>query len=406
MIEKLHRKFIIISVCSVFTVIVVIAASINISNYLQIVNNANEILDLLIDNDGHFPKSERPDDKIGLPPKMSPETPFSTRFFTVVTDNSGDIVSVDTSKIAVITSSQAREYAEKVLSKMKTKGIMKNYLYRVSQKDYGTLLVFVDCNREIEMFHSFLLNSSYICFAGIAAVFILILIFSKKAIAPVSESYEKQKQFITDASHELKTPLAIIGANTEVLEIEFGESEWTISIQNQVERLSQLVSNLLSLTRMDEEKGRFEITDFSLSDAVLESVDAFISLCNSQGKFYNLDIEKNLSYCGNEKAIRQLISILLDNAIKYAKQNSEIKLSLKKQGKKYLIAVSNEADNLKQGNLDIIFERFYRSDSSRNSQTGGYGIGLSIAKAIVLKHNGKISAISPDGNIIIIKALL
>lgn len=404
MVETLRRKFIVISVSTVFIVLFVMAGFINWSNYAQIGRHADDVLNVLIENNGYFPKKNNHKDGYALPPKMSPEAPFSTRFFTAKADTSGNIISADTSKISAASTKEALEYAAKVLKSGKSGGFVEGYKFTVAQKKYGALIIFVDCNRDLEMFYSFLQNSVIICVVGILAVFILVLIFSQKAIAPVAESYEKQKQFITDASHELKTPLAIISTNTDVLEMECGESEWIKSIRHQVSRLSELVGNLVSLTRMDETGNTLLKTDFSLSDAVSESAEPFEALAQSRSKALLLDIQKNISYCGNEQTIRQLVSILLDNAIKYGAENSSITMSLKKQGKRCVLQTINAAEDLKKGNNDMLFERFYRADNSRNSKTGGYGIGLSIAKAIVLKHKGKISAESPDGKIIIFMA--
>jgi len=405
MIERLRKKFIIISVSSVFLVLLVLATFINVSNYAQIGKRADEILTVLSENDGYFPKHKNKKGDYKLPPKMSPEAPFSTRFFTLKLDNSNNLIVVDTGKISAISTSEAVKVANQVLNKGKETGLIENYKYAVTKKHYGNLIVFVDCGHDVEMFRFFLLNSIYISIVALTAVFVLVLFFSKKAIAPIAESYEKQKQFITDASHELKTPLAIIGTNAEVLEIDYGENEWTNSIRNQVERLSQLISSLLSLTRMDEEKSQLATIEFSFSDAVLESAEPFMTVAESNGKSLEIEIEKNISYCGNEQSLRQLVSILLDNSIKYASDNSKIKLSLQKQGKRYVLETTNQAENLIQGNLDILFGRFYRSDNSRNSSTGGYGIGLSVAKAIVIKHKGKISARSPEGKTLIITAI-
>ena len=406
MIEQLRRRFILISVSSVFAVLMIISASINGINYLQIGNHANKMLEILSKNDGHFPKPSKGDRKTDLPPKMSPEDPFSTRYFTVKINPDNTIISIDTGKIAAISTSQAVEYVQEVIEEEKTTGLIDTYKYGITQQDYGTLFIFIDCSRDFDIFYAFLLNSIGILLIGILGVFILILAFSKRAIAPIAQSYDKQKRFITDASHELKTPLAIIAANTEVLEMDFGENQWTKSTLGQVDRLSNLVLNLVSLTRMDEDQSPFEMIDFSLSDAVMESAEPFLALCQSQEKSLSLKVEKNISYCGNEEVIRQLVSILLENATKYASSNSEIHLSLKKEGKKFSLMITNKVDHLKKGDLGMLFERFYREDASRNSQTGGYGIGLSIAQAIVHKHKGKIRAQNPDGNLMIITVTL
>ncbi len=406
MVEKLRKKFILISVSAVFVVVFIIALSSNLANYAQIERNADELLDVLVENDGYFPKKVNHDFEFKLPPKMSPEAPFSTRFFTVKTDNQGNIFEVDTGKISAASNEQALKYANNVLNSKKTSGFIDDYKYKIANKEYGLLIVFVDVGRDLQIFYSFLRSSLIIGSIAIIAVFIIVLIFSKRAIAPIAESYEKQKQFITDAGHELRTPLAIISTNTDVLEIENGENQWTKSIHNQVLRLSNLVESLVSLTRMDEEKNQLTKKNFSLSDLVLGTAEQFQELSKSYDKDLVLNIEKGISYYGDEQSIILLTSILLDNALKYALKGSSISISLNKLGKHYILQTINQADDLNVGSYDIFFERFYRSNSSRNSKSGGYGIGLSLAKSIVLKHKGKIKAESLDGKTIIFSVQL
>lgn len=403
MIERLRRKFIIISMCSVFAVLGVIISISNISNYMQISRDSDAMLEFISFNGGHFPKKGN---YMKEHSNMSPEAPFSTRFFTVNLDLNGTVQTIDTGKIAAVTTKEAKEYAAKVYEKGKPSGLIGGYKYKSTATVNGTMVVFLDCTREFKTFQDFLEISLFVSFLGLAAVFILVVIFSKRAIKPVAESYEKQKRFITDAGHEIKTPLTIIDANTEVLELDYGESEWTKSIRNQIKRLSQLTTDLVYLSKMDEEQGKLQMVEFSLSDAVLDSGEPFIALSKAHGKKLRFSVEENLTYTGNEQAIRQLVSILLDNGVKYAVLGTEIEVTLKRQGKYKCLCVSNQAQNISQGNLDILFERFYRMDQSRNSETGGHGIGLSIAKAIVLSHKGKIKAESPDGKSLKITAFL
>ena len=401
MVKKLRRKFVIISVSATFIVIFVIGLFNNLSNYSQIGRNADDLLLILAENDGYFPKKDLFDFQYTLPPKMSPEAPFSTRFFTVKMDENKNPIEVDTGKISSITTNQALNYARVVLQNEKESGFADAYKYIIVKKDYGSLLVFVDVGRELQIFNSFLRSSILTGIIGILAVFIMVLVFSKRAIAPIAESYEKQKQFITDAGHELKTPLAIINTNAEVLEMHYGESQWIKSIHNQVLRLSNLVESLVSLTRMDEATYQLVYKEFSLTDLIVGTVEQFSELSNMYDKEIVLDVDENSSYNGNEQSIGQLVSILIDNSLKYGLKESVIQVRLKKQGKKYILQTTNEAENLHIGNYDILFERFYRADSSRNSKLAGYGIGLSVAKAIVLKHKGRITAESPDGKTIV-----
>ena len=406
MAEKLRRKFILVSVGAVSIVVFTIALFSNLINYTQILNHSDELLVLLAENDGHFPMKEEPSLEYQLPPKISPETPFSTRFFTVRLDNNRNVVETDTGKIASISTTEAFQYANKALQKGKSSHFIDHYRYLIVDQGDRSLIIFMDVERELEMFYIFLKNSLLICLIGTSAVFILVSLFSKRAIRPIVESYEKQKQFITDASHELKTPLAIINTNTEVLEMEYGESQWTKSTQNQITRLSGLVESLITLTRMDEEKMELLKTEFSLSDLIIKIAEQFKEWGNNQNKNLHLEVEDSISYYGNEESFSQLITILIDNAFKYSPKDSEIIISLKKQGKGIIFQTINQADHLSIGNYEQLFERFYRLDQSRNSQIGGQGIGLSIAQAIVKQHKGKIKAESPDGKTMVLTVQL
>lgn len=407
MIKSLRRKFIAITMCSVVVVLGIIMAIINITNYYDINKHADELLNVLVENKGEFPK---PDDKIHskktLFQNMSPEAPFETRYFSVVLRDNQEVVSVNTGRIAAISTETAAKYAIELQSTGKASGFLNNYKYRVVSIDDTEMYVFLDCTREFSTFYSFLLTSCLVAIFGILSVFVLVVFFSKIVIKPVAESYEKQKRFITDASHEIKTPLTIIGASTEVLELETGENEWTRSIKNQIKRLSSLTEKLVFLSRMDEESTKLQMTDFSLSDAVLETAQPFEAVATAQGKTLCFEIEKQVSYYGEKDLIKQLISLLLDNSLKYSDENGQIFLNLKTVGKSVEISVANMTSQIEKDKLDVLFERFYRPDASRNSQTGGHGIGLSVAKSIVNVHKGKISVRSEDGKSIVFTVIL
>lgn len=408
MIKTLRRKFIAITMCSVVAVLGIIMGIINIANFYDINSHANELLGVLSENDGSFPKPDDLPHGKTPPPfrEMSPEAPFETRYFTVVMRADKAVASVNTGRIAAISTETAAEYATELNSAGKTSGFLDSYKYLAIPFKDGIMYIFLDCGRELSTFYSFLLTSCLVSVFGILAVFILVVFFSKLAIRPVVESYEKQKRFITDASHEIKTPLTIIDAGTEVIEMETGENQWTLSIKNQVKRLSSLTEKLVFLSRMDEEGVSLQLTDFSLSDAALETAQPFETVAEAQGKALRLEIEGQVSFHGEEALIRQLLSLLLDNAMKYSDESGQISLCLKKAGKGIEIAVANTTHQIERGKLDILFERFYRPDSSRSSQTGGHGIGLSVAKSIVTAHKGKISARSDDGKSIVVTAFL
>lgn len=285
-------------------------------------------------------------------------------------------------------------------------GFIGNYRYTKQVSETETRVIFLDCFRGISTFRSFLLTSIGVSFFGMLAVFILMVLLSEKIVKPISDSYEKQKQFITDAGREIKTPLTIIDADAEILEMDYGENEWLKDIKSQVKRLTSLTEDLTFLSHMEEEKGLSEMIDFPLSDVVSETAQSFQAPAKTQNKNFSAEIEPTLSFCGNEKAIRQLVSILLDNALKYSPDGGNISISLKKQNKSISLKVFNTAQNVDTKNLDRLFDRFYRGDKSRSSETRGYGIGLSVAKAIVTSHKGKIAASSKDGNSLTITVTL
>ncbi|NLH01868.1 MAG: HAMP domain-containing histidine kinase [Clostridiales bacterium] len=395
MIKKLQKRFILIAMCAVFVVLAIIMGIINTANYFEMLKDSDRTMSVLEANGGFFPHHEGEKQKPPMP-GMSPEAPFETRFFTVYLDENGRTANVNTGSIAAISRNEAVEYAEKVYGSGKERGFLDVYRYSISKTENGSMVIFLDISRGLNYFRNFLRTSLEVSFAGILGVFIIVLLLSKKAIKPIADSYEKQKRFITDAGHELKTPLTVISANTEILEMTQGENEWTQSIRNQTARLSELTNSLVSLARMDEENSKLMMTDFSISDAVLESFEPFIQMAEHQGKTVEMSVQRNLTYAGNEESIRKLASILADNAVKYSEAGGRIWVTFR-QSKNIVFQVKNSVERIEKGNHDEIFERFYRGDSSRNSETGGYGLGLSIAKAIGAAHKGKITARSEDG---------
>ena len=336
------------------------------------------------------------------------EMPYESRFFTVTVNAAGDVLSVDTGKIAAVDMADAVEYAQEALESGKERGFIDDYRWRKADTEDGALLLFLDCGRNLDTFRSFLLTSLAVSALGLLAVFLLILAFSGRVVRPVAESYEKQKRFITDAGHEIKTPLAIIEADADVLEMELdGESEWLSDIRLQTRRLTDLTNDLVYLSRMEERADGAPFVDFPLSDVVDETAQSFHSRAMQKRQTFTGEIERNLTLHGDEKAIRQLVSILLDNAVKYAPEDGVIRLKLSRQGKNAALSVWNTtATPIPRESLDKLFDRFYRTDPSRSSETGGHGIGLSIAKAVVGAHRGKITAETDDGQALQITALL
>ena len=443
MVRKLRRKFVITAMSALLVILVVLISVINISNFIEVTNSADELLTILANNDGNFPDmnpaiaqdkndTKSPDNGAGdpentedaaapetgsasaIPPEpkdeelkrdiyyytKSIEAPFSTRYFWVKFDASGEITKIDTSHIAMISEDIAGEMGQSIYESSGTKGYKSSYRYYVTQSENGdTMILFKDCSSDLYNAVKLLRNTFLLMFVCLLAMFILVWTMSGHAVSPVVESLEKQKQFITDAGHELKTPLAVISANVDVIELDNGKSEWTKSIKNQVNRMSELVKNMLTLTRMEEESVKTVFSDINLSNILLDTADSFGAVAESSGKKYTVDIEKGIHIKGDRNSIVQLASLLIDNAMKYSSEKGNIDVKLH-QGKHVEFEVRNTCDNIPEGNLDKLFDRFYRADTSRSRKSGGYGIGLSVARAIANSHGGSIEALR-DGDLVI-----
>lgn len=407
MIKKLRQRFILIAMFSITLVLTCLVAFINIGSYMDTMRSLDQRLTILKENGGMFPKNMEPGLKKQQPMKdiffplfyyTSEETPFDTRYFTVSLTHDGNVLMVNTGRIASVTTKEASRYAKYLWDKGDKEGFYEQYKYTSLENEREILYIFLNCEKEMRALQLLQLVSALVLVLGIVVVFLLVLFLTRLAIRPVEESYAKQKRFITDASHEIKTPLAIIDANTEVIEMENGESEWTLSTRKQIKRLSDLTQKLIFLSRMDEEDRKIEMHSFPLKETLEHTLENYDSLL--QGKKLTMQLE-DISFYGNQENLIQMIQLLMDNAIKYSDEQGNIHVNCLKKGRKTILTFSNTVDQIKQGNLDVLFERFYRTDDSRNSKTGGYGIGLSVVKAIVEAHNGKISCESADGKSIL-----
>ncbi len=416
MIKNLRKKFTLVAMGSMFLVLATIMVIFNLLNYIRFVREADRTLHMIAENDGRFPMpafqenepGSKPADGHGLQrekrdlPKderdrMSPEAPYRTRYFSAEMDETGSVLFLDLQHIAAVSEEEAKQYAREIFRDRDTAGFLDHYRYMTKQEDNRRIVIFLDRSEEIKEFRTNLLTSLLVSGGGLLAVFVLVLVFSGIVFRPVAESYEKQKRFITDASHEIKTPLTIIDANMEVIEMERGEDEWTKSTRKQVRRLADLTRQLITLTKLEEGEIWKQKSEISLSKVVAESVQSFESVAKTCGKTVEMDVQEQVTIMGNEKSIQQLCGILMDNALKYSLPGSTIRASLMRKGKRIHFEVYNETEAVPKGNLDILFERFYRLDVSRNSETGGSGIGLSVARAIVKAYHGRIRARSEDG---------
>lgn len=414
--RRLRRKFILVAMGAVTVVLTLIIAGINIVNYSHVCKMADARLDYILAGKGGIDWEDesrtdpgnggdasagmvadgnRAGARVGHFEGMTAESPFDTRYFTV-TLAEGQVVDVNTDRIAAVGAKRASRIALRLYSRGLTSGFSDNYRYTTTVQGDETTYVFVDCSRELSSFHSFLGASVAISCIGWLAVLAIVAVASGAVIRPMVESYSKQKRFITDASHEIKTPLAVIDTANEVQEIESGESEWTQSIHEQVARLTALTERLVFLARMDEGSAGFTMASIDLTEAVDKAAAPFESVAVSRGKRLSTSIATGVRTHADASAVTQVVELLLDNATRYASEGSVIELSLRAvsrgagKGSAELV-VSNVVDELPEGDLDRLFDRFYRADVSRSSKTGGSGVGLSVMRAIAEAHGGSAS---------------
>lgn len=454
MIQRLQKRFIAVTMLAVFLVLLVLIGVVNIVNYQSIAKRADSVITTIVEHQGIYPmprnqwepphhdkkndqhgghkdehrkEEERPgyhwDNRHELPPGeqkgifqqwryfLRPEDwrelPFEIRYFSIyMNTKTGKVMGINSEKIHSVSETEAVQLAKELASGRKDRGYRNNFRFRVMKEGNITMVVCLERTRELSNFYTFLTTSILISVLALLLIFVLVYLFSRRAVRPIAESYEKQKEFITNAGHELKTPLAIIESCTDVVEMENGESKWTGGIHEQVKRLSTMTEELVTLSRMDESAMNIEKRKLNYSEIAKKTLEPFLLMAEEQGKTLNLDIQPDVLMKGNERTLKQLCSILADNAIKYSRDGTEIQIALRKKGHRVTLESKNESDGLKKGSYSHLFDRFYRGDTSHNSETGGYGIGLSMAQSIVQGHGGRITAVSRDGETLEISAVM
>lgn len=399
MLKKMRRKFILAAMTAVFTIVALLSASVYIWYWQASTRQLDMTLLSILDSerrqadpfrDGSFPGS-------GPFGGRSPERPYMTRYFAVTFDED-DTAQTSRKYIASISSEEAVEFGNAVLARRGDSGFYRGYRYMIFRGESSTTAVFLNAEPELVGRNALLVGSVVVSLLCMLLAFGIILILSKRAVDPYMRNIEQQKRFITDASHEIKTPLTAIAASADVLAMDLQENEWVENIRQQVQRLSKLVSNLVTLSRLDEEQPLPEQSDFVLSDVIWDVAEPIASLAAAKGKKFSQSVEDGLKMHGDPVSIGQLITLLLDNALKYSSEGGEIRLSALRQHRELVIEVYNTCHLTDPKNVNRLFDRFYRPDESRSAVTGGNGIGLSIAKAIAEAHKGSISASTTDGS--------
>lgn len=413
--RRLRTKFIALSVASFTVVMVIIIIAINVITAVKIDSHNNNILTALSENGGDFPQKEEYEkyDFDGF--AFGSEMPYSTRYFAVITDMFGKVVDVRMRHIASVTRDEAvkmalgvlpghrsayrdvNETAETLTAEVGSNQRKKNdFCYIVSFYGDGYIAVFLDVARDNYIKSTLMVASVTAGVISVLLVSAAVSLLSGTAIRPFVKTVEAQKRFVADVSHELKTPIAIISADTEVLELDVPENEWLVSIKHQVKRMSSLVSDMLTLVRAEAPSSLRNIEDIDLSAAVDEITYSMRSLAEEKGRHFETYIESGITVRGEYDKIYELLSILFENMIKHSVGDKLI-VSLEKSGRDAVIKTRNACGQI--DSPERLFDRFYRADASRERSSGGFGIGLSVAKAVAEAHGGKINAQVCDGYI-------
>lgn len=395
MIKTLQKKFIITAMTAITILLVVLLGVINTVNVWTTSKEADSMLTFLSNRMAQgWQNPNRYTEHRGFWGRTFTEDDvMSAVYFIVRFDADGETERVDVSRISSVTEDEAKEIALQVYGK-ETSGNIEKFKYSGTSLAYtgGMVYVFLDTSSEylsIARIIGLSLVTGLVCWG---LMLLLVIFLSKKAIRPIAENIQKQQQFVTDAGHEIKTPLAIILANTDALELHNGESKWSKNIRSQVNRLNGLMQNLLTLARADEEKRIVNPEHLDLSELLENSIASFEEPMRAKRLVLQKDIDSSTGICANKEQISNLLSVLLDNAVKYSVPGGTVAIDLSNRENCVELNIENDCEELPPCEPSQLFDRFYRADTARTQKNGGYGIGLSAAKAIVESYHGDINA--------------
>ena len=395
MFKQLQKSFVKSAMLSFTAVLLVVLVAVNVVNYRQTVNQVDRLGTMLVNNDGTFPDAPEG----GMAPKEHPEhgmpkgmefrkdDQMATRYAVVRVAN-GTVQSVDRTHLVSLDEEALKELGLRIAQGTSTKGWEGSLRYQVAKTDAGTMVVLVDANKETQQVSRLMMVPGAVFILCLAVVYVLVRLVSKRAIRPFVENVERQQQFIANASHEIKTPLAVLSANTDLLAMMGTEAKFVDSNKRQIKRLNSLVEQMLILARYDEGEAAATKEEVDLVVVTKAIVEEILPVLNEKGLQVEFTGEAQTIITTNKSAMMELIRILLDNAMKYTVGEPVITI----EAKRNQLAIGNETEPMTKEQVSQIFDRFYRVDSSRNRTTGGSGLGLSIAQKIAETNDVQLTA--------------
>lgn len=391
MLNKLRWKFVLVNMLLVTLVLTIVFAAVLASSYHRLEMDSTQAMERVMrSGDTDFPKREIGG---GKPPNEKEPRKMMTAAFYVELNGDNSVKEIFGEEVTVTDESALETIVSNALAQEKSSGIIRGENLRFLVQ--GSRIAFADRTNEIESLTSLLETSALVGFFGLLAFFVISLFLARWALRPIEKSWKQQRQFVADASHELKTPLTVILTNMGIVlshreETVQSQIKWLEYTQAEASRMKELVGSLLFLAQADDMQEALTLSEINFSDVVWSSVLPFESVAFEQNKTLTSEIAENIVIQGDEDRLRRLTAILLDNAVKYSDEGGTITLRLQTAQDKAVLTVHNTGAQIPAGQLSHIFERFYRVDSSRTRAQGGYGLGLSIAQSIVEAHHGKI----------------
>jgi signal transduction histidine kinase len=407
MIHKLRLKFIRIAMAALMAAVILIAAAINVMNWLNVRSEIGETISFLAKSDGMI-SPEKANECAGKN-KHRKNVLTQSVYFIGRTGQDGALQVVNQGRMETINREEAESLLERAAHSGRESGFVDDYCFQqFTSRGNTTAWIFLNCESYLTASHNLLLFSTVICIAGILLSLLIVSLLSKKAVQPFIRNEQKQKRFITDASHELKAPLAVISANMDVLALKDHDNPWINGTRNQVASMRTLVEDMVYLSRADETDRPMELKNLDLKDIVLEAAEPYQAMAEFQNKTFRCEAEKNLPVTGDEAALQRAVSILCDNAVKYTPEGGTIHLRAYPDGRNAVIETDNPpVQTLTEENCNRLFDRFYRMDEARSrDKQSGYGIGLSIAQAVIDRHGGSVIARMTSENTLLIRLMI